>query len=176
MRIIGGTHKGRMIHAPQKLPVRPTTDFAKEALFNVLTNRIDFSQTSILDLFCGTGNISFEFASRGCIDITAVDTHFHCFSFVKKTAVELGFDSIRAVKANVFSFLKRCDQQFDLIFADPPYDMKEIATLPGIVFEKNMLKKDGLFILEHSAALDFTKTEHFLEHRSYSKVNFSIFQ
>lgn len=175
MRIINGSHKGRNIVAPQSLPVRPTTDFAKESIFNILNNHFDFDEIKVLDLFSGTGNMSYEFASRGSKDIIAVDKHFLCFSFIKKTALELNFSGIKVFKSDVFSFLKHGHDSFDIIFADPPYDMEKIELIPDLIFEKKILKQEGWFIMEHSARTSFKKHEHFLECRNYGKVNFSIF-
>jgi 16S rRNA (guanine966-N2)-methyltransferase len=175
MRIVSGTHKGRQIHPPTNLPVRPTTDFAKESLFNILVNRIDFESTAVLDLFAGTGSISLEFASRGCPSVTSVDLNFRCAEFIKKVSDEMKFTTIRAVKANVFGFLGFCKVKYDLIFADPPYDMQNTSTIPDIVFEKELLNKEGILIIEHSRDLDFSKHPKFSEHRNYGKVNFSFF-
>ena len=175
MRIVSGTHKGRQIHPPTNLPVRPTTDFAKESLFNILVNRIDFENTDVLDLFAGTGSISLEFASRGCHSITSVDLNFRCTEFIKKASDEMKFTTIRAVKANAFSFLGFCKVKYDLIFADPPYDMPNTSTIPDIVFEKELLNSEGILIIEHSRDLDFSKHPKFTEHRNYGKVNFSFF-
>lgn len=175
MRIVSGTHKGRQIHPPTNLPVRPTTDFAKESLFNILNNRIDFESTAVLDLFAGTGSISLEFASRGCPSVTSVDLNFKCVEFIKKASDEMKFTTIRAVKANVFGFLGFCKVKYDLIFADPPYDLPNISTIPDLVFEKELLNIEGILIIEHSREIDFSKHPKFTEHRNYGKVNFSFF-
>ena len=176
MRIISGTHKGRTIHPPAKLPIRPTTDFAKESLFNILANRVDYEEISVLDLFAGTGSISFEFASRGAKEITAIDINNRCNEFIRKAAVQYNFPNIRTVRADVFAFLGFCKAKYNLIFADPPYDMNDISKLPDLVMNNNLLLKDGFFILEHSRVHDFTKHPSFLEHRKYGKVNFSFFR
>lgn len=175
MRIVSGTHKGRQIHPPLNLPVRPTTDFAKESLFNILVNRIDFENTAVLDLFAGTGSISLEFASRGCTSVTSVDLNSRCIDFIRKVTSEMGFTSIRAVKANVFGFLGFCKVKYDLIFADAPYDMQNITIIPEIIFEKELLNKEGILIIEHSRDIDFSDHPKFTEHRIYGKVNFSFF-
>jgi 16S rRNA (guanine966-N2)-methyltransferase len=175
MRIISGTHKGRAFYPPKNLPVRPTTDFGKEALFNILNNRIDYETTKALDLFAGTGSISYELASRGCPAITAVDEDYNCCAFIKKTIEEFGFKGIPVIKNDVFRFLKSTKEQYDLIFADPPYELKETAEIPGLVFSGNLLKPNGILIVEHPKELSFETTERFLEQRNYSKVNFSIF-
>jgi 16S rRNA (guanine966-N2)-methyltransferase len=176
MRIVSGTHKSRIIKPPSNLPVRPTTDIAKEGLFNILTNRIDFDETEVLDLFAGTGNISFEFASRGALQITSVDIEKRCVDFIRRAAGELGFATIRTVRNDVFSFVKICRVQYDLIFADPPYEMKNIQQLPGLIFEKNILKEKGVFILEHTGNISFSNHPNFSEQRNYGKVNFSFFK
>lgn len=176
MRIISGSHKGRAFYPPKNLPVRPTTDFGKEALFNVLNNRIAFGNIRALDLFSGTGNISYELASRGCDDVTAIDINYNCCSYIKKIAEEFGFAGIRVIKSDVFKFLKYPSGEYDLIFADPPYEMKETSEIPDLIFNGNFLKPEGLLILEHPDGLSFAGTAHFVEHRNYSKVNFSIFR
>jgi 16S rRNA (guanine966-N2)-methyltransferase len=176
IRIISGTHKGRRILAPSNLPVRPTTDFAKEALFNILNTRIDYESTRALDIFSGTGNISYELASRGCPKINAVDSDFRCVKFIRETALKFEFKTIDPAKADVFSWLEQTPGSWDLIFADPPFDqVKTTATLPGIIFRRNLLKPGGLLIIEHADRQPFTETERLLECRAYGKVNFSIF-
>jgi 16S rRNA (guanine966-N2)-methyltransferase len=175
MRIISGTHKGRPIHTPGNLPVRPTTDFAKESLFNILNNRIEIEGLAVLDLFAGTGSISYEFASRGASMITSVDMNFHCTDFIKKTAAVMGFANLKAVKANVFSFLGFYKLRYDLIFADPPYEMQDTILIPDLVMDKKLLNEDGILIIEHSREIDFSKHPAFKEHRNYGKVNFSFF-
>jgi 16S rRNA (guanine966-N2)-methyltransferase len=176
MRIISGTHKGRQIRPPGNLPVRPTTDFAKESLFNVLNNKIDFEDLTVLDLFAGTGSISYEFASRGAKEITAIDINNRCLEFIRKATCDYGFPNIRAVKSNVFTFLGFCKVKYDLIFADPPYEMKNISLIPDLIFDKELLNEDGIFILEHTGELSFAKHIAFIENRKYGKVNFSFFQ
>lgn len=175
MRIISGSHKGRQITAPNNLPARPTTDMAKESLFNILYNHYDFDEIRVLDLFCGTGNISYEFASRGVPSITAIDQNFNCIRFVKATAEKLNFEAIATIKTDAFHFLKNSKQQFDVIFADPPFDLKETVLLPALVFENNLLKEGGRLIIEHPKATRFDFPDRFLEHRKYGKINFSIF-
>ncbi len=175
MRIISGSHKGRAFHPPKNLPVRPTTDFGKEALFNILNNRLAFETTSALDLFCGTGSIGYELASRGCPSVIAVDSNFGCCTYAKKMAEEFGFKNIQVIKSDVFKFINTTHQQFDFIFADPPYSMQETIELPDLIFNKNLLCANGILIVEHPRELSFTSTERFLEQRNYSKVNFSIF-
>lgn len=176
MRIISGTHKGRPIVAPANLPVRPTTDLAKESLFNILNNSFDFEDLEVLDLFSGTGSISFEFASRGAKRIVVVDNNYRCVEFIRKAAQGFGFNNVITVqRANVFSFLKYPQAPFDLIFADPPYEMEDIQSIPELIFKQKLVKPGGWFVLEHSRDHDFEGTPNFLQHRKYGKVNFTIF-
>lgn len=142
MRIIGGTHKGRRIAPPPRLPVRPTTDLAKESLFNILNNLIDFEDLRVLDLFAGTGNISFEFASRQAAVVDSVDVNFKCLEFIRATAKELRLDNIRTFRADVFKFLKRPPAQpYDLIFSDAPFELEQVVGLPEIIYDRGWLKK-----------------------------------
>jgi 16S rRNA (guanine966-N2)-methyltransferase len=175
IRIIAGNHKGRRISAPSNLPVRPTTDFAKEGLFNVLSNRIDFETITVLDLFAGTGNISYEFCSRGCKRITSVDQDFHCVKFMAETNEKLDFKQARVVRSDVYSFLKKKTDKYDLIFADPPYNQVESVKIPELIFQNEMLHEGGIFIMEHAVRILFPDTSRLLETRQYGKVNFSIF-
>lgn len=175
MRIIGGMHKGRLIRAPKNLPVRPTTDQAKEGLFNILHNYFDFEALDILDLFTGTGNITYEFASRGALKVVSIDNNFACFRFIRKTLKDLELSNVKVQKANVFHFLKSPLQNFDIIFADPPYDLHDIDLLPDLIFENNWLKPGGWLIIEHDKSHDFSTHPYFLQLRIYGKVNFSIF-
>lgn len=166
MRIISGKYKGRRLSAPKKLPVRPTTDLAKESLFNILNNDFYFDEISLLDLFSGTGNISYEFASRGCSSITAVDADYGCIAYIKKISKEFDFN-IDTIKSDVFKFLEKASVKADIIFADPPYDFSDekFAKIHQLVFEKELILEDGYLIIEHSP---HTKLEH-LENFSYSK-------
>jgi len=177
VRIISGKYKGKRLVAPKKLPVRPTTDFAKEALFNILNNRIDFQEASLLDLFAGTGNISYEFASRGTQSITSVDQHYGCVKYINKTAEELGF-SINIVKADVLKYLSATSLKFDVIFADPPYnlDQKDFESIINKVFSQKLLNQDGFLIIEHSKHSDLSKSEHFIDARRYGGSVFSFFE
>ncbi len=176
MRIISGNFKGRNIHTPKNLPVRPTTDFAKESLFNILNNLIDFENIKVLDLFAGTGNISYEFLSRGSGDITCVDLNFNCTNFIKKTFDELQFRNGKVFKMNVFSFLKNETSKYNLIFADPPYDIEEMESIPSLIFEKNLLRENGILVIEHGEKTNFSNYPHFSQHRKYGNVNFSFFE
>ncbi len=175
MRIVSGTHKGRRFKPGKNFKARPTTDFAKENLFNVLSNFLNFRGLEILDLFGGTGGISYEFASREAKSVTCIELNYKHFSFVKKTASEFGFNQIQPIKTDVFSFVKSCKQKFDLIFADPPFDMKNINELPQLIFENQLLNTHGIFLLEHGRNHDFSTHPNFTEKRIYGSVNFSFF-
>jgi 16S rRNA (guanine(966)-N(2))-methyltransferase RsmD len=175
VRIIGGTFRGRILHPPKGLPIRPTTDLGKESLFNILNNRIDFEGLAVLDLFAGTGNISLEFASRGASEIISVDNNSKCIEYIRKTSHEMSFNGLFTVKANVFTFLKSVSRKFDIIFADPPYDMKESIQLPELIFENSLLQPDGWLIIEHDVFKEFKSHPNFVEERRYGKVHFSFF-
>ena len=177
MRIISGKYKGRRIFPPKGLPVRPTTDMSKEALFNVLNNHFSFEGLKILDLFAGTGNISFEFASRGSTPITSVDADFGCVKFIKQVASEYDFN-IAATKSDVFTFLERNKATYDIIFADPPYalDQKTFDKIVLTVFEKNTLQEDGMMIIEHSKYTKLDHFTHFSFKKSYGGSIFSFFE
>lgn len=176
MRIISGRYKGKRLVAPKKLPVRPTTDMAKEGVFNILNNRFELEDCSVLDLFSGTGNLSFEFGSRGAQSITAVDAHKGCIQFIKKTTEELDLP-IYTVKMDVFAYLKKCKNQFDIIFSDPPYDLddEKFFKIPDLVFKNGLLKKDGVLIVEHSPQTSLDARENFQEKRKYGSSIFSFF-
>ncbi|MEZ5056102.1 MAG: RsmD family RNA methyltransferase [Saprospiraceae bacterium] len=178
MRIIGGKFKGRRFNPPAKnWPTRPTTDFAKEGLFNILTNRIDFDEISVLDLFGGTGNHSYEFISRGCNDVTYVDKFGACVSFVKQTAKELNIeDKINIIKGDVFVYIKHCHRKFDYIFAGPPYPLPNIPEIPDLIFEYDLLTDDGVFVMEHNPNHDFANHKHLKEVRNYGTTIFSFFE
>jgi 16S rRNA (guanine(966)-N(2))-methyltransferase RsmD len=175
MRIISGKYRGKQINPPKGFSARPTTDVAREGLFNILANRVDFESISVLDLFSGTGCISYEFASRGCKDVTAVEIEPSTAGFIRKTSESLGM-GIKTVRINALGFIKTCKIQYDLIFADPPYTMKGIETIPTSLLEKGILKPGGIFILEHSGDYNFSEVPGFVELRKYSKVHFSIFE
>lgn len=164
------------MHPPKNLPVRPTTDFAKTGLFNILNSRIDFETTTLLDLCCGTGNITFEFASRGAKHITSVDSHAACLKYISDTARELRFDNIKTWKVDIFKFIDKTPERFDLIFADPPYDAPWIEQISQQVFEKGILLPGGLLIVEHGPQTNLSTLPHFEECRTYGNVNFSIFR
>ncbi|MBA2744694.1 MAG: RsmD family RNA methyltransferase [Flavisolibacter sp.] len=176
MRIIGGALGGRRIHPPAKMPyTRPTTDIAKEGLFNVLQHQLDFESLKSLDLFGGTGNISYELASRGVPDLTIVEKDNNMFDYIKKTAASLGLSQIKVVKSDVFKFMQQCSDTFDFIFAGPPYALQNIDDLPKIIFEKGLLNKEGWFILEHTPRNHYEHHPFFRSARNYGTTIFSIF-
>jgi len=175
VRIIAGYLKGRRIHVGKTLNVRPTTDFAKESLFNILNNKLDYEGLEVLDLFAGTGSISFEFVSRGVLNVTAIERNFKCVEYIRRNAEVLNIQNIRVVKMSAFDFLVKRDTAFDIIFADPPYDLPNIQLIPEQVFANNMLTKGGIFILEHSDKYNFSDLPQFTENRKYGSVNFSFF-
>ncbi|NJW52576.1 RsmD family RNA methyltransferase [Salinimicrobium oceani] len=176
MRIVSGIHKGKKIIAPKKLPVRPTTDFAKEALFNILNNQYHFSALKVIDLFSGTGNISFEFASRGAIEIIAVDAHYECVKFINKISEELDLP-IRTVKSDAFKFLQATGEKANIIFGDPPYDFdaEALSRMVDTTFSRGLLEEGGVLILEHSKKMDLSTLEHFSDARKYGNSVFSFF-
>lgn len=176
MRIVGGARRRRQIIPPRNFRARPTTDFAKENLFNVLQNRYDLEEVDVLDLFSGTGSISYEFASRGAQRVVSVEMNPLHQRFIAMTAKELGFDQIQSVKTNTFVYLRSVKESFDIVFADPPYDMEGVETLPGLVMEGGFVKDDGILILEHSVDKDFSEYPNFYERRSYGSVQFSFFR
>jgi len=176
MRIIGGKYAKRIIHPPRNLPVRPTTDLAKESLFNILKNKINLEEKTVLDLFAGTGALSYEFASRGCKSVIAVDINYQSLKFIKQTATSFGMNQIKPVRSDVFRFINSCRTKFDLIFADPPYDMENIPHISQTVFENELLNSNGWLIVEHPKTVDFSGEKFFVKHRRYGHVNFSFFQ
>ena len=177
MRIVSGKYKGKRIVAPKKLPVRPTTDMAKEGLFNILNNHYHFDEVKILDLFAGTGSISFEFASRGSQEIVCVDSFYGCVKFIATTAEQLDMP-IKTVKSDVFKFLEHHKQQYDIIFADPPYnfDINLFQQIAMLVFNKGLLNADGTLIIEHSKHTDLSHTEGYSSSRNYGGNVFSFFK
>jgi len=175
MRIISGTHKGRRIAAPKNLPVRPTTDRSKEGLFNILQHRLEFDTLSVLDLFSGTGNMSYEFASRGVSNITSVDQNRNCIHFIQKTATELSLN-INSIQSESTLFLKKNLQDYSLIFADPPYDWEAEAYLSLLRLAKQRLDTDGMIIFEHSNFIDLSQGDGFDFSRNYGGSVFSFFE
>jgi 16S rRNA (guanine(966)-N(2))-methyltransferase RsmD len=176
MRIIGGKLKGLRLNTPKNLPVRPTTDLAKEALFNILNNQLDYEGLTVLDLFSGTGNISLEFASRGAAQVVSVDRSIHCINYLKDTARQHKLEDIKTYKADVFKYLGMETETYDVIFADPPYDLNRIPEIPKIVFDKQLLKVDGLLIVEHQSMQNLSQHPTFVEQRKYGHSSFSFFK
>lgn len=176
MRIIGGSLKGRLIEPPSTLRARPTTDYARESLFNILNNRISFADVAVLDLFSGTGAISYEFASRGTsnIDIVEIDPR-HC-AFITRMTKQLELEGVRVHKISVTTWFEICTKKYDIIFADPPYDLKWLGELPSMVMNSGAVTDETVFILEHPRTMDFSDNEWFTEHRYYGNVNFTFFQ
>ena len=176
MRIIGGELGGRKISPPNKMPyTRPTTDVAREGLFNIIENNLQISELITLDLFGGTGSISYELASRGATDQTIVEKDAQMHSFIKKMAGELGLNHLKIVKMDVFRFIGQCAEQFDFIFAGPPYALTTIDDLPRLIFERKLLKQKGWFVLEHTPKNDYKKFPYFKTERNYGTTVFSIF-
>lgn len=176
MRIIGGKLKGRLLHPPQNIKARPTTDMAKESLFNILNNRIDFEGIRVLDLFSGTGSIGLEFASRGAELVSMVELEFRHTEFIKKTCLQLGIENVRVFRTDFFRFIQNARGSFDIIFADPPYDHPRFEEVAGLIMNRGILAPDGWFILEHSSKHRFEGTTGFQEERNYGKVHFSFFR
>lgn len=177
MRIISGNLGGRRINPPSQMPyTRPTTDIAKEGLFNILQNNLDFEDLKTLDLFGGTGSISYELASRGATDLTIVEKDNQMFSFIKKTAADLGLSQLKVVKSDVFRFIETCREKFDFIFAGPPYALTTIDDIPKLIFEKHLLNEGGWFILEHTPRNNYQAFPYFLREKSYGTTVFSIFE
>jgi len=177
MRIISGLYKSRKIVAPKKLPVRPTTDMAKEGLFNILNNHYFFDELSVLDLFAGTGNISYEFASRGTEHIISVDQDFGCIKFINQTSEAFKMP-IQTIKSDVFKFLESTSQKFNVIFADPPYGFtdEQFKSIPELIFNNNLLEEDGLFIIEHSKNTSLSDVKNYSYSKSYGGNRFSFFE
>ena len=176
MRIVGGKYKGRIFSPNKKITARPTTDIAKEGLLNILENRFNFSDKIILDLFSGTGSIGYEFISRGAAEVTFVEKNFHHTQFIQNVVKTLQIKNARIFKTDVFKFLFKYQGKFDIVFADPPFDLPQFEKVPEAVFSGEILKKDGLFILEHPKEFNFSTHPNFKEIRNYGKVNFSFFE
>jgi len=176
VRIISGKHRGRVLHLPAKFSARPTTDFAKTGLFNILENNFDFKSIKVLDLFSGTGSISFECASRGCSDILLVEKSKIHYQFISKTIEQLNLKGVQAIHGDVSRSIRNLDRDFDLVFADPPYEMAGVKEFPDKIFENRSLAPNGWLIVEHSDHIDFRKHPRFRDHRHYGSVNFSFFE
>jgi 16S rRNA (guanine966-N2)-methyltransferase len=176
MRIVGGIFKGRTFHPGKSFRSRPTTDFGKEGLFDILENTVNWEETSALDLFAGTGSISFELVSRGCGHVTAVENDFvHC-RFIRETAATLGISNLNVIKTDVFRFMLGKPGAWELVFADPPYTMKDFGSVASKILASGIIKEGGLFILEHSKTHSFKELPEFLEIRKYGSVHFSFFR
>ena len=178
MRVISGKYKHRHFEVPRSFKARPTTDFAKENLFNILQNvYVDFdAHPTVLDLFAGTGSMSLEFLSRGCGKVVSVEKDHRHYQFISRVAHEIGDKAWTVVMGDLFKYLQHCHNTFDIIFADPPYALPSIAELPVAVLQSGLLADDGLFILEHGKSNDFSDIPHLIDHREYGSVNFSFFQ
>lgn len=176
MRIITGLYKGRHFDVPRSFKARPTTDFAKENIFNVVNGYMDLDATVALDLFAGTGSISLELLSRGCSHVVSVEADRDHAAFIRQCMTKIGTDNCLLIRGDVFRFMKSCKQQFDFIFADPPYALKQLPEIPSLIFQYGLLKDGGLLVFEHGKDNDFSAHEHFVEHRSYGSVNFSLFK
>lgn len=175
MRVIGGKYKGKYFNV-KGFKSRPTTDKAKEGLFNILNNRYYFEDLKVLDLFSGTGSISFEFASRGSNDVTLVEKNFNHYRAISKFLKDEKIEEIKAFKADTFKFLEKTEETYDLVFADPPYDLPNLNEIPDKVFDNNILNENAILIVEHPIEVDFSEHPRFVENRSYSRVNFSFFE
>jgi 16S rRNA (guanine(966)-N(2))-methyltransferase RsmD len=175
LRIISGTHKGILLHAPSGLPVRPTTDRSKESLFNILENNFDIKKLTVLDIFSGTGNIAYEFCSREAKYVDAVDVNEKCIAFIKQTKLKLNFENLHPIKKDAFSYLKNCTEKYDIIFADAPYANKQIIEIPRLTAENNLLNEKGWLIVEHEVHLDLNSEKGFFDKRIYGQSAFSFF-
>ena len=175
MRIISGKYKGRQLKPPGNFKARPTTDFARESLFNILSTRYDFTEMCVLDLFSGTGSIGFEFLSREALTVHMVEISRAHFSFIKENISKLNAEGALVIHSNVKTYLRSSKFKYDIAFADPPYDLAWLDTIPDLVFDSGILKKDSVFILEHPRSYNFSSHKHFSEHRNYGSVNFSFF-
>jgi 16S rRNA (guanine(966)-N(2))-methyltransferase RsmD len=177
MRIIGGEMKGRLFKPGKNFKARPTTDFAKENLFNILSNRIDFDETKVLDLFAGTGSISFEFASRGCGSVTTVEIDHVHYAFISSVIQQLQLEKVvHLLRYDVLKFIPRCTEKYDLIFADPPYQLKGLKEIPDLILRHELLNPGGLLILEHGKSDNFAGHPALFEEREYGSVHFSFFR
>jgi 16S rRNA (guanine(966)-N(2))-methyltransferase RsmD len=176
MRVVAGKYKRRRFDVPHTFKARPTTDFAKENLFNVLGNLVDFEEcAAVLDLFSGTGSIGLEFVSRGCGKVISVEKDYAHYSFISKVQRELGDAAWLPLKADVFKYIERCNIQFDIVFADPPYTLERLNELPDLILGADMLAPDGMLVLEHGAGYSFINHPHFMQEREYGSVHFSFF-
>lgn len=176
MRIVGGKYKGRIFRPNKKFKARPTTDIAKEGLFNILENRFYFEDKKVLDLFAGTGSIGYEFMSRGCKEVTFVESNFNHYKFIHEVLASLKIENAKPFKSDVFRYLKTCKDKYNFIFADPPFDIHGYEEIPDAILNAEILETDGLLIIEHPKEIDFSQHSSFKELRKYGKVNFSFFE
>lgn len=176
MRIISGTFRGRHLSPPKNITARPTTDFAKESLFNLIINRFEIEDCTMLDLFAGTGGIGLEFVSRGAREVTAVELAHVQQNFILSCCKTLGIRNLHLVRGDVFRYVAACQARYDFIYADPPYALKGRTTLPDLIFERGLLTEGGMFVIEHSREDDYSQHPHFVEKRTYGSVNFTFFQ
>lgn len=176
MRVITGLYKGRHFDVPRSFKARPTTDFAKENIFNVVKGYIDLEDTMALDLFAGTGSISLELLSRGCAEVVSVEMDRDHVRFIAQCIEKIKAENDILIRGDVFRFIKTCKRKFDFIFADPPYALKELGTIPDLILSNDLLKEGGLLVFEHGKQNDFSQHPRFVEHRSYGSVNFSLFR
>lgn len=175
MRIISGKYRGKRINPPAGFKARPTTDYARESLFNILSNRIDFNAIEVLDLFAGTGSISYEFASRGAETVHLVERDHKNISFIRRMVNEMKLENVKPLHLDVKAYLKACSYKYDIVFADPPYDLPWLSGIPDLVIGAGILKDNGFFILEHPKHTSFSTHSLFSEHRDYGSVNFTFF-
>jgi len=176
LRIIGGKYKSRRITPPPGFKARPTTDFARESLFNIINNRVNFEEISVLDLFAGTGSISYEFASRGAREVHLIERDVKHIAGIRRIIKDIGFTNIKPIHIDVKAFLRTCNQKYDIVFADPPYELKWLSEIPDMVTGSGVMKDSGFFILEHPRNMSFADHKLFFEHRNYGGVNFSFFR
>jgi len=176
LRIVSGLYRGKTINPPKNFRARPTTDFAKEGLFNILANVFDFDETEVLDLFSGTGSIGYEFASRGAKSVEMVERNYMHTEFIRKTLSEIGIENARVIKSDVFVYIDHVNRAFDIVFADPPYELEGIATIPEKVLKSKLLKENSWFILEHGSTINFKSHPNCFDERNYGNVHFSFFR
>lgn len=176
MRVITGKYRGRHFEIPRTFKARPTTDFAKENIFNVLRAYVDFEDLTVADLFAGTGSISLEFLSRGCSRVVSVEKDYQHYMFICSVMEKLGDESACPLRADVLKYIVRSTESFDVVFADPPYALPELSQLPNLVLDSGLVRPGGIFVLEHGKDYDFSKHPLFVEHRAYGSVNFSMFR
>jgi 16S rRNA (guanine966-N2)-methyltransferase len=176
LRIVSGLYRGKTIHPPKNFRARPTTDFAKEGLFNILVNHFDFEEIEVLDLFSGTGSIGYEFASRGAAFVEMVERNYLHTEFIRKTLLEMAISNARVIKSDAFIYIERMKRPFDIVFADPPYELDEVVSLPDKILESKLMKENAWFILEHGGTVNFKEHSSCFDQRNYGSVHFSFFK